>query len=396
MTPSKILVIDDNSDLGEIVASTARHKGIDCIVATDAETFFEALTPEISLILLDLVMPKVDGIELLRMLGMQQCTTPIVLMSGMGGRVLETAASLAKSLGLTVAGHLLKPFRIAELKVFLQHVPEPQNAVVKVSKVVLQDDELTRALLREEFVLHYQPQIEIGTGEVVGVEALVRWQHPVHGLVYPDSFIARFEGLELIGQLGAVVAARALSEIADLSGNGSKPLLLSINVSPFELLDLSFPDTMFVLARKHNKRPEEIVLEITETGLIRELSQTLDVLTRLRMKGFQVSIDDFGTGYAMMQQLRDVPATEIKIDRSFVMNMDRQGDRIMVLKTIEIGHELGLKVVAEGVETASHLDVLRAHGCDLAQGYFFSKPLPPVDFSAWLTKHIAEQKSTRI
>jgi len=395
MSPPKILVIDDNSELGDIVASAARHKGIACVVTVNADAFFAALTPDVSLILLDLVMPKIDGIELLRMLGMQQCATPIVLMSGMGGRVLETATSLAKSHGLIVAGHLRKPFRIAELEVFLQLAPEPQKVVLNnASNVVLQDDELSRALLHEEFVLHYQPQIEIATGEVVGVEALVRWQHPLHGLVYPDSFIARFEGLELIGQLGAVVAARALSEIADLSSNGNDQLLLSINVSPFTLLDLSFPDTMFALARKHNKRPEEVVLEITETGLIQELSQTLDVLTRLRMKGFQISIDDFGTGYAMMQQLRDIPATEIKIDRSFVMNMDRQSDRVMVLKTIEIGHELGLKVVAEGVETADHLDVLRSHSCDLAQGYLFSKPLPPTDFSAWLTKYRAAKEFT--
>jgi EAL domain-containing protein (putative c-di-GMP-specific phosphodiesterase class I)/FixJ family two-component response regulator len=387
MTTPKILVIDDNAELAEMIANAAQNKGIACVVAGDADTFFAALTPDITLILLDLVMPNVDGVELLRMLGGQMCTTPIVLMSGVGARVLETAVALAKSLGLNVAGHLRKPFRIAELDIFLQEAPELKKALPAVRSVVLEDDELKRALLRNEFVLHYQPQIEIATGDVVGVEALVRWQHPIHGLVYPDSFIARCEGLDLIGQLGAVVAARALSEIADLTSKGNKPLLLSINTSAFTLLDLSFPDTMFALARKHNKRPEEVVLEITETGLMRELSQTLDVLTRLRLKGFQISIDDFGTGYAMMQQLRDIPATEIKIDRSFVMNMDRKSDRIVVLKTIEIGHELGLKVVAEGVETTGHLEMLRAHGCDIAQGYLFSKALPPADFSAWLSRY---------
>jgi len=259
--------------------------------------------------------------------------------------------------------------------------------------VLLEDDELTRAMAHDEFVLHYQPQIEIATGEVVGVEALVRWQHPLHGLIYPDSFIARCEGLHLIGQLGSLVAARALSEIAGLTGTGKKPLVLSINVSAFTLLDLTFPDALFDLASKHHKKPEEVVLEITETGIVRDLSQTLDVLTRLRMKGFQISIDDFGTGYAMMQQLQNIPATEIKIDRSFVMNMNNKSDRVMVLKTIEIGHELGLKVVAEGVEIAKHLDILRAHGCDIAQGYLFSKPLSSKDFSAWLANYQGAQVS---
>ena len=387
MTSPRILIIDDNPDVCALITAAADHKGIACIVADDADTFLAALTPDISLILLDLVMPNVDGVELLRMLGEQKCATPIVLMSGVCARILETAVSLAKSLGLTVAGHLRKPFRIAELETFFELPPASQTAAHKTRDVLLEDDELTRAMTQDEFVLHYQPQIEIASGEVVGAEALVRWQHPVHGLIYPDSFIARCEGLNLIGQLGSLVAARALSEIAGLSGARGKPLVLSINISAFNLLDLTFPDTLFDLARKHHKKPEEVVLEITETGIIRELTQTLDVLTRLRMKGFQISIDDFGTGYAMMQQLQNIPATEIKIDRSFVMNMNNRSDRVMVLKTIEIGHELGLNVVAEGVETAKHLEVLRAHGCDIAQGYFFSKPLPPADFVAWLANY---------
>jgi len=389
----KILIIDDDPDVAALVASAAHEKGIDCIVAADAETFLAQLSPEISLILLDLVMPNVDGVELLRMLGQQTCTTPIVLMSGVGARVLETAVALAKSLGLNVAGHLRKPFRIAELEAFIQRPAEQKKTVRESRKVVLHDDELTRALLRGEFVLHYQPQIEIATGEVIGVEGLVRWDHPVHGLIYPDSFITRCEGLDLIGKLGTLVAARGMSEIAGLSASHNRPLILSINVSAFTLRDLSLPDTMFTLARKHNKNPAEVVLEITETGLVNDLSQALDVLTRLRMKGFQISIDDFGTGYAMMQQLRDIPATEIKIDRSFVMNIENQSDRVMVLKTIEIGHELGLKVIAEGVETSAQLDILRTHGCDIAQGYLFSKPLPPKDFSAWLAKYSPLQAS---
>jgi len=387
MTPPRILIIDDNPDVGALVTAAADQKGIACIVATDADTFLAAIAPDISLILLDLVMPDVDGVELLRMLGEQKCTIPIVLMSGVGARILETAVSLAKSLGLTVAGHLRKPFRIAELEAFFELPPASRTAIRETRDVLLEDDELTRAMAQDEFVLHYQPQIEIATGEVVGAEALVRWQHPAHGLIYPDSFIARCEGLDLIGQLGSIVAARALSEISGLSGKRSKQLILSINVSAFTLLDLSFPDTLYDLARKHHKKPEEVVLEITETGIVRELSQTLDVLTRLRMKGFHLSIDDFGTGYAMMQQLQNIPATEIKIDRSFVMNMNNKSDRVMVLKTIEIGHELGLKVVAEGVEIAKHLEILRAHGCDIAQGYLFSKPLPPNDFREWIANY---------
>ena len=133
---------------------------------------------------------------------------------------------------------------------------------------------------------------------------------------------------------------------------------------------------------------EKVILEITETGLIEETSRTLDVLARLRMKRVHLSIDDFGTGYSMMQQLQNIPATELKIDRSFVSNLDgSDSNRVMVQKTIEIGHGLDMKVVAEGVETREQLEFLRANGCDIAQGYFFSRPLSPNDLLAWLDSY---------
>jgi len=144
------------------------------------------------------------------------------------------------------------------------------------------------------------------------------------------------------------------------------------------------------LVKKHGVPPEGVIIEITESGLIDALSRTLDVLARLRMKGIQLSIDDFGTGYAMMRQLLNVPATELKIDRIFVMDMDmNNSDRIMVQKTIEIGHELGMKVIAEGVERISQLDFLRSRGCDSVQGYLYSRPLPPAELISWLAVYRA-------
>jgi EAL domain-containing protein (putative c-di-GMP-specific phosphodiesterase class I) len=202
---------------------------------------------------------------------------------------------------------------------------------------------------------------------------------------YPDHFISRTEELGLIDQLGWIVVNHGLEEIGKFADETGAPLKLSLNVSVQSLQDLQLPDKLALLLQKHGVPAENLTLEITESGLIRELSSAHDVLSRLRLKGVGLSIDDFGTGYSMMGQLRNIPATELKIDRSFVCKMhDAGGDRVMVQKSIEIGHELGMKVVAEGVETLEQLHFLRSYGCDIAQGYFFSRPLPAQELLEWL------------
>jgi EAL domain-containing protein (putative c-di-GMP-specific phosphodiesterase class I) len=252
-------------------------------------------------------------------------------------------------------------------------------------RVIIRNDEMRRAIVRDEFVLHYQPQIGIVSGHVIGLEALVRWQHPERGLIFPDSFIARMEKIGLIDELGWLVVNRGMSEMNQFTNGDGKPPMLSMNESVYSLHDLKFPDILVALAEKHGVDPSNVTIEITESGLIKELSNTLDILTRLRMKGVKLSIDDFGTGYSMMQQLKVIPATELKIDRSFILDMDKnERDRVIIQKTIEMGHELGMHVIAEGVESRDQLDFLELKGCDSAQGYFFSRPLPAGEMVAWL------------
>jgi len=389
---SSVLAIDDDLDICELISATAEAKGLRCTATTEPTAFFQALAPETSLIMLDLMMPGMDGIELLRQLGKQQCKVGIVLISGVGKRIMETAQELAQAHGLVTVGHLQKPFRVKELEEILDGYTcaAPAPALRTKAEIVAEDWELRKAVEGEEFVLHYQPQVGIATGRLVGLEALVRWQHPERGLIFPDNFIPRLERMGLIDRLGWIVAKRGLEDIrlfADASGISPA---LSINVAVSTLDDLKFPDAMAALIERHGISPEKIILEITESGLIQELTRTLDVLTRLRMKGMQLSIDDFGTGYSMMQQLRNIPATELKIDRSFVQNMSGTvSDRVMVQKTIEIGHELGMKVVAEGVETSEQLEFLRANDCDIAQGYLFSRALPVNELLGWLREYRA-------
>ena len=385
-----ILVIDDDPVIGQFLARVGASLEMCCTVTANADQFLKAWKPSTSLIFLDLLMPSMDGIELLRVLSARKCETPIILMSGIDRRTLETAERLAKALGLTVVGKLRKPFGLVQVESVLQEFRRPRMSLdcADAAGVTITECDLVRAVEEDQFVLHYQPQVELCSDEVIGFEALIRWQPTPATLVCPDAFIPKIEAMGLIDRMGLLVQRRGLAEIDQFAESGRELPTLSVNVSARSLLDLTLPDTLASLAEQHEVSHERIIVEVTESGFFKDLSRILDVLTRLRMKRFQISIDDFGTGYAMMQQLRHIPATEIKIDQSFVRNMQvSNSDRVVVEKTVEIGHELGMKVVAEGVETMEQLQFLRNIGCDRAQGYYFSKPLAPKALLTWLSNH---------
>ncbi len=388
MTQS-VLIIDDDPDIGDLVSTTARALGCEAVATTDAVDFAEKLTAETTLIFLDLMIPELDGIELLRLLHRRQCTAGIVLMSGVGKRVMQAADELAGSLGLMIAGHLQKPFQLVDLENLLTQPPRRSSIgrVVEMSdRMVISKPELVHAILCDEFVVYYQPLIELATNRIVGVEALARWAHPELGLVPPDYFIPLAESTGWIDELGWIITKRALAEVKELAcGNDDEIPAISINVSVHSLRYLDFPDNLLAEAFAAGVPPEKVTIEVTESGFITELSETLEVLTRLRMKGVQISIDDFGTGYSMLKQLRRIPATELKIDKSFVCTINSSdGNRVIVQKTIEIGHELGMKVVMEGVETAEQLEFVKLSGCDIAQGYLFSRPMPLKAIKEWI------------
>ena len=391
LTGQRILILDDDAEIGELVSSTAEGLGIECVVTADADGFLLALTPDVSLILLDLVMPDVDGVEILRVLGEQRCRAGIIVMSGVGKRIIESAESLAVTLGLSIVDHLVKPFSIAQLEEVLKrsrHTEAAQSAKPHIDNSFDAGD-LSRAVDRNEFILHYQPQIEIATGKCIGVEALARWQRPGFGLIAPDSFIEIAEELDLIDDLTWLLMKRGMAEMGDVRDQDGEPLSISFNVSVLSLRHLTFPDNLIAIANEYGVSPEKLILEVTETGLIRDLSKTLAVLTRLRMRKVRLSIDDFGTGYAMMQQLRLIPANELKIDKSMVDHLDSESQQVVVQKMIELTSALDMVSVAEGVETREQLEFLRANRCDIAQGYFFSKPIPKPGFLRWFESYEA-------
>jgi EAL domain-containing protein (putative c-di-GMP-specific phosphodiesterase class I) len=243
-------------------------------------------------------------------------------------------------------------------------------------------------------ILHFQPQIDLKTSQLIGVEALVRWQHPKVGLIYPDNFIPLAEELNLIDDLTNEVINLAIHQEAEWKRFGYN-IVVSINISAKNVTSLSLPEKLQEMIDTLDIDPSKIKIEITETELMNELTKSLDVLTRMRLKGFDLSIDDFGTGYSSLAQIKRNPFTELKIDSSFVMNATKDDDSLVIVEScIQLGHKLGLKVVAEGIEDKEILELLTDLGCDIGQGYYICKPICGDELLYWLHERLKRTHSS--
>ena len=243
--------------------------------------------------------------------------------------------------------------------------------------------ELRQAIEHDQLLMHYQPKIDLLTGKMIGMEALIRWQHPKDGMIPPDQFISSAENTGLIKPLTSWVLAQALRQCSGrLSNNDGQHL--AINLSVRSLHDLRFPNLIGDLLKETGVAPEKLMLEITESAFMVDLQRTVETLAVLHHMGIMISIDDFGTGFSSLNYIKKLPVNEIKIDKSFVIDMNSdEGDLSIVRSIIELGHNLGLKVVAEGVENKTIMDSLAALGCDACQGYYISYPLPFEKLMAW-------------
>ncbi len=244
--------------------------------------------------------------------------------------------------------------------------------------------EARQALNTDQFQLYFQPKLDLSSRRVTGVESLVRWQHPVHGFISPAEFIPVIEQTALVEPFTLSVLNLGLKQAAAWHAAGVS-LATSINLSARNLQDRQLPERLRQLLAAWAVPPQNIVLEITESALMIDPSASLQVIGELDALGVGLSIDDYGTGYSSLSFLRRLPLDELKIDKSFVLHMDEDAnDAVIVRSTVDLAHNLGLKVVAEGVETQAVLDALAAAGCDVIQGYYISKPLPAEAFDAWL------------
>lgn len=236
--------------------------------------------------------------------------------------------------------------------------------------------------------------MDLATNRVKYVEALVRWDHPTRGFVPPDQFIPFAEQTGYIKAISRWVADKAIAQCAAWRKEGIE-LAVSVNVSARELIQSSLPETFQGLLDKHGVAPDCIWIEITESAIMDDPNHAIETLDRLHALGIRLSIDDFGTGYSSLSYLKRMPVHELKIDKSFVMGMaHHKDDETIVRSTIDLGHNMGLKVVAEGVENEEMMLRLKALGCDLAQGYHLSRPLPPAKLVDWLMAWPARNAAT--
>ena len=384
----KILVLDDELFMRKLLARMLTNQGFTSVTLCEsgraALDRLDSVDMRPNLILLDLNMPEMDGIEFVRHLVERNYTGSLILISGEDERMLQTVEKLVQAHKITVLGHIHKPVKPEVLSVLLEKwAPSSLDSSYAAQKVY-GADEVRAAINNGELVNYYQPKVAVATGKVVGVETLVRWHHPVNGMVPPDQFIGVAEANGLIDDLTRVVLTSALAQ-AKAWREAGLALRVAVNVSMDSLTSLDFLDFVTGLTAKIGIPPQEIVLEVTESQLMRDARIPLEILTRLRLKRFRLSIDDFGTGHSSLAQLRDIPFDELKIDQGFVhraWTVDTL--RAMYDASLALARQLGMEVVAEGVEDRDDWDLLFRTGCDLAQGTFISRPMLAADLPGWM------------
>ncbi|MCW8888266.1 MAG: EAL domain-containing response regulator [Gammaproteobacteria bacterium] len=393
----KVYIIDDDSQIVEILTQFVGMLGFEVASYTSAVKFFVDYPEDEHniTIMLDLNMPEMDGIEVIRQLAERGSHASLLLISGYDTSVLHSAEKLAHAHNLKIISSLTKPISFSLLEGIFDEIgrsEEPQFIDRGEVHLPLQLSEFRDALVQNQLTLHYQPQVNIQTRALVGVEALVRWQHPQRGLIFPNHIIPMAEEFGLMGDLTAQVINKAVNQSYQWQQKGLN-IPVSVNISAESITSLTFPEQLTDLLKRSQFDPSMLALEVTESELMGDLKTSLDILTRLRMKGVDLSIDDFGTGYSSLSQLHRIPFTELKIDRSFVMDMSGDGDAMAIVKTcIMLGHELKMKVVAEGVESEHVLNQLSELGCDIAQGYYIARPMSADKLVKWIKVWEEEQR----
>lgn len=382
----RILVLDDEPFMLTLLAHMLAGLGFTsvdtCDNGTAALQWVDDAGDRPNLILFDLNMPKMDGLEFVRKLVEHGYSGSLILVSGEAERVLQMTVRLVRAHEIAVLGHLRKPVSLEGLAA-LVNTWTPDQTIRSAAKTY-DTDELRAALIDGHVGNFYQPKVSVVTGDVVGVEALARWHHPVDGVVLPEQFVGIAEESGLIDELTRISLTQAMIQCRNWQRQGL-PLRMAVNISMANLSSVAFADFIAEAAHAAGMEPTELVLELTESRLLLDQRAPLEILARLRLKGFRLSIDDFGTGNSSLTQLRDIAFNELKIDRDFVHGAWRDPTaRAMFDASLDLGKRLGMEVVAEGVEDRDDWDMVRTTGCDLAQGYFIAPPMAAGDIPDWV------------
>jgi len=388
----RVLVVEDSVVQRGYLVTLLRQLGFgEILEAGDGNEALRLLERQqhepMFLVLTDLEMPGMDGIELTCQLRERRLAENLIVVSARDPRLLEIIENMAgEDAAIGLLGTLLKPVQREPLTQLLAKAGRSDPARAASQQVArATQEELAQALARGEFLPYFQPKVAVQNGHLKGVEVLARWQHPQRGLLAPLHFVDTLEGTPLMADFTLNMVEQALRHILHWQQAGLPPLTVSLNLSADNLAERAFIDRLARLVHDTGVAPSTLVWEVTETSVMRQLSQALTNMGRLRLMGFGLAMDDFGIGYSSMQQFARCPFTELKIDRAFVNGAAQWPNRHMVLKSaLDLGQSLGVATVAEGVETIEDWKLLRNLGCDMAQGYLLAKPMPAEELVGWI------------
>lgn len=390
--PATLLIVDDEPQVRKLLETLLQHEGYQTLTAGSGEEALQLVAQQPpDLILLDIMMPGMDGYEVASQLKGDEVTAgiPIIMLSA-----LSEPSARVNGLEAGAEEFITKPVERVELWLrvrnllrlktrgdWVSHSRElaQRPTGMNVHDLARQDLEsaLRQAVEHDEFTLHYQPKVEVASGRLCALEALLRWERPDYGAVSPAVFVPILESLGLIVPVGRWVIEQVCRQIAEWQQGPIGPVEVSVNVSGHQLIEGDLIADIARLLKQHQVEPHWLEVELTEGSLMENTQHTIASLQRLHTMGVKISIDDFGTGYSSLAYLRRFPIDTLKIDIAFIREVTSNLQDAAITRTIiELAHSLNLRVVAEGVETQAQLAFLKEAGCDQIQGYLFSRPLP--------------------
>lgn len=373
-----LLIVDDDRAQRLLLAQVAQRCGFVVDMAGSVAEAVDLVDQrDHAIVILDLSLGQGDGVEVLRHLATSGRRPSVLVISGFDERIRDAAVRFAMTVGLSTIGTLHKPLSLGLVREYLMKASEAipaHDGRPRIAAAILPDD-VALAIEGGEIRPVYQPKVELATGRLAGVEALARWNSPRHGIVPPDVFVGIAEQAGLATALTRAILRSAVRDAATWDP-ASTGIGLAVNVPPFALDDLAWPDHVEAELAANGVPPGILTLEVTESTLMADFARASDVLTRLRIKGVALALDDFGTGYSSLLSLLRLPFSELKLDRSFVQRCDQDPYALKIVRAmLSLAREFGMSTVAEGIERQPVADLLRECGCDLGQGYFFSRPI---------------------